>query len=90
MSGLQKIINDKIKELRVSYGIRGKTFEQKEREIRRLYEIYEKNEHYEQIEESDLKKLEVGGKIVKDSPIYHFCSLRRSEERFSRNAETVQ
>jgi hypothetical protein len=76
MSGLQKIINDKIKELRVSYGIRGKTFEQKEREIRRLYEIYEKNEHYEQIEENDLKKLEVGGKIVKDSPIYHFCSLR--------------
>jgi hypothetical protein len=76
MSSLQKIVNDKIKELTGTYNIANGTFEEKEKRIDKLYELYEKNEKYDTISDKDIEDLEKKKKIVKDSPVYKFCLLR--------------
>ena len=76
MSSLQKIVNDKIKELTGTHKIVDGTFEEKEKQIAKLYELYEKNEKYDTISDKDIEELEKKKKIVKDSPVYKFCLLR--------------
>ena len=76
MSSLQKIVNEKIKELTDKYKIKGESFEQKENEINKIYELYEKNIKYDTISEKDINELEKKKKIIKDSSVYKFCLLR--------------
>ena len=76
MSSLQKIINEKIKELKDKYEIEEGSFEQKEKQIDKIYELYEKNMKYDTILEKDINELEKKKKIVKDSSVYKFCLLR--------------
>lgn len=76
MSSLQKIVNDKIKELTDKYKIHEESFEEKEKKIDKIYELYEKNVKYDTISEKDINELEKKKKIIKDSPVYKFCLLR--------------
>lgn len=76
MSSLQKIVNDKIKELIEKYNIEGGSFEEKEKQIDKIYELYEKNIEYDTISEKDINELEKKKKITKDSSVYKFCLLR--------------
>lgn len=76
MSSLQKIINEKIKELTEKYKIDEGSFEEKEKQIDKIYELYEKNIKHDTISEKDINELEKKKKIIKDSPVYKFCLLR--------------
>ena len=76
MSSLQKIVNEKIKELTDKYKIHEGSFEEKEKKIDKIYELYEKNIKYDTISEKDINELEKKKKIIKDSPVYKFCLLR--------------
>jgi hypothetical protein len=76
MSNLQKIVNEKIKELTGEYKIEGGSFEKREIKINNIYKIYKKIMKYDTISEKDIKDLEKNEKIITDSPIYKFCLLR--------------
>ena len=76
MSNLQKIVNDKINELVDEYKIDDNSFDKREKDINKIYELYEKNMKYDTISEKDIKELEKKKKIIKDSPIHKFCLLR--------------
>ena len=58
MSSLQKIVNEKIKELTDKYKIYEGSFEEKEKQINKIYELYEKNIKYDTISEKDINELE--------------------------------
>lgn len=76
MSTLQKIVNDKIKEIIEEYKIDDNSFEEREKKITKIYELYEKIIKYDTISEKDIKDLEKNKKIKKDSNIYKFCLLK--------------